>query len=210
MTKNTITAVVLACVIAGPVLVSGDEVQDGGDSGRLNDRTAQGSDGTRFLPKDHYPAFSWDTIPLYMHMRKATSFTQEELNYLAGFPLITLEKTTGSSTYGSSEDGSREAAKAIKAVNPEVCVLYFRNVMCNYGTYKVNEGLKDIPAAFLVARDGNTKLHRGVREVYDLSNPTLRRWWVDHCVEMAGYDEIDGLFLDGKRSGANQERRRLF
>ena len=48
-----------------------------------------------------------------------------------------------------------------------------------------------------MARDGKTKLHRGVREVYDLSNPALRKWWVDHCVEMAGYDEIDGLFLDG-------------
>ena len=128
---------------------------------------------------------------------KATSFTQEELNYLAGFPLITLEKTTGSRTYGSSEDGSREAAKAIKAINPAAKVLYYRNVMCNYGTYNVNEGLEDIPNAFLVARDGNTKLHRGVREVYDLSNPALRKWWVDHCVDMAEYDEIDGLFLDG-------------
>ena len=148
-------------------------------------------------PRPAYPEFTWDRIPLYMHMRKATSFTQEELNYLAGFPLITLEKTTGSRTYGSSEDGSRQAAKAIKAVNPEARVLYYRNVMCNYGTYKVNEGLKDIPSAFLQARDGNTKLHRGVREVYDLSNPALRKWWVDHCVDMAQYDEIDGIFLDG-------------
>ena len=148
-------------------------------------------------PRPAYPEFTWDRIPLYMHMRKATSFTQEELNYLAGFPLITLEKTTGSRTYGSSEDGSREAAKAIKAINPKARVLYYRNVMCNYGTYKVNEGLKDIPDAFLVARNGNTKLHRGVREVYDLSNPALRKWWVDHCVDMAQYDEIDGIFLDG-------------
>lgn len=61
----------------------------------------------------------------------------------------------------------------------------------------MNEGLTEIPHAFLVARDGNTKLHRGVREVYDLSNPALRRWCVDHCVEMAGYNEIDGIFLDG-------------
>ena len=146
---------------------------------------------------DHYPSFSWDTVPLYMHMRKSAAFTPEELEYLAGFPLITLEKTTGSATYGSSEEGSREAAKAIKAVNPDARVLYYRNVMCNYGTYLVNEGLANIPNPFLVARNGNTKLHRGIREVYDLSNPALRKWWVDHCVEMAGYDEIDGIFLDG-------------
>jgi alpha-L-fucosidase len=144
-----------------------------------------------------YPKFSWDHVPSYMHMRKSAAFTPEELDYLAGFPLITLEKTTGSQTYGSSEDGSREAAKAIKAVNKDACVLYYRNVMCNYASYRVNEGLKDIPGAFLQGRDGNTKLHRGRREVYDLSNPALRKWWVDHCVEMAGYDEIDGLFLDG-------------
>ena len=143
------------------------------------------------------PDFSWDHVPLYMHMRKATAFTPEELEYLAGFPLITLEKTTGSRTYGSSEDGSREAAKAIKAVNKDACVLYYRNVMVNYSTYKVNDGLKAIPGAFLQGSDGNRRLHRGMREVYDLSNPELRKWWVDHCVEMAGYDEIDGLFLDG-------------
>lgn len=147
--------------------------------------------------KDHYPEFTWDRIPLYMHIRKSRRFTQEELNYLAHFPLITLEKTTGSATYGSSEDGSREAAKAIKAVNPNTCVLYYRNVMCNYNTYKVNKGLRDIPGAFLKARNGKTKLHRGVREVYDLSNPFLRKWWVDHCVDMTKQDEIDGLFLDG-------------
>ncbi|SMP55696.1 Hypothetical glycosyl hydrolase family 15 [Neorhodopirellula lusitana] len=145
----------------------------------------------------HYPAFSWDTIPLYMHMRKSTAFTQKEIDYLAGFPLITLEKTTGSRTYGSSEDGSRQAAQAIKAVNPKAKVLYYRNVMCNYSSYKVNEGLQGIPGAFLVGRDGNRKLHRGAREVYDLSNPALREWWLDHCVEMSNYDEIDGLFLDG-------------
>ena len=132
-----------------------------------------------------------------MHIRKATDFTPDELEYLAGFPLITLEKTTGSRTHGSSEAGSRAAAKAIKSVNQDACVLYYRNVMCNYSTYQVNDGLKDIPGAFLQGSDGNNKLHRGVREVYDLSNPDVRKWWVDHCVEMVGYNEIDGLFLDG-------------
>ena len=27
-----------------------------------------------------FPDFSWDTIPLYMHVRKATAFTAEELD----------------------------------------------------------------------------------------------------------------------------------
>lgn len=143
------------------------------------------------------PDFSWDHVPLYMHVRKATDFTQRELEYLAGFPLITLEKTTGSRTHGSSEAGSRAAARAIKAVNQDACVLYYRNVICNYSTYKVNDELKAIRGAFLQGSNGERRLHRGMREIYDLSNPNLRKWWVNHCVEMAGHEEIDGLFLDG-------------
>ena len=61
----------------------------------------------------------------------------------------------------------------------------------------MNESLKDIPDAFLQGKDGNKQLHQGKREIYDLSNPQLRKWWVDHCVEMAGHEEIDGIFLDG-------------
>lgn len=143
------------------------------------------------------PQFSWDHVPLYMHVRKSKAFTPKELNYLAGFPLITLEKTTGSRTYGSSEAGARASAKAIKAVNPDARVLYYRNVICNYSSYDVNSSLKEITDAFLQGKGGNKKLHQGMRELYDLSNPAVRKWWLDHCVKMAGHDEIDGLFLDG-------------
>ncbi|MDG1875776.1 MAG: putative glycoside hydrolase [Mariniblastus sp.] len=143
------------------------------------------------------PQFSWEHVPLYMHVRKSTAFTPKELDYLAGFPLITLEKTTGSKTHGSSEAGARAAAKAIKAINPDARILYYRNIICNYSSYDVNSSLKDIPGAFLQGKNGNQNLHQGKRELYDLSNPAVRKWWLDHCVEMAGQDEIDGLFLDG-------------
>jgi alpha-glucosidase (family GH31 glycosyl hydrolase) len=32
--------------------------------------------------------------------------------------------------------------------------------------------------------------------VYDLSNPAVRDWWVDHSVEMTSNEEIDGIFVD--------------
>jgi len=85
----------------------------------------------------HYPESSWNHVPLYQHMRKSTAFTEEELKYLAGFPIVTLEKTTGSKTYGSSEKGALEAARAIKELNPNTKVLYYRNIMCNHGSYEV-------------------------------------------------------------------------
>lgn len=152
-----------------------------------------------------YPEFSWNHVPLYMHMRKSAAFTIAEIQYLSGFPLITLEKTTGSTTYGSTEEGSRAAARAIKIMNQNAKVLYYRNVMINYDTYNVNTGLSSISNPFLADANGNTLLHLGVREVYDLSNMLVRKWWTDHCVEMANYPEIDGIFLDANVKAISPE-----
>jgi len=145
-----------------------------------------------------FPEFSWDHVPLYMHMRKSKAFTLEELEYLAGFPIITLEKTTGSGTYGSTEKGSLEAAKAIKSHNPDAKVLYYRNVMVHYQGYDVNRTLSEIEHPLLSDSSGNTNIvHGGKRGAYDLTNPEVRKWWVDHCVEMAGHGQVDGIFIDG-------------
>ena len=32
--------------------------------------------------KHKLPEFSWDKMPLYMHLRKATSFTNKEIDYI--------------------------------------------------------------------------------------------------------------------------------
>ena len=148
-------------------------------------------------PRAHYPAFSWDTVPQYIHIRKADAFTEEEVAYLAGFPLITLEKTTGSSTYGSSDVGSLTAAAAIKAINPEARVLYYRNVFVHYPGTTFDQELKEISAPYLRGKKGKGKLVRGTFEGYDLTNPTARDWWGDSAVAVTHSPHIDGLFLDG-------------
>lgn len=67
---------------------------------------------------DRMPAFSWDHVSLYMHIRKDTAFTEDEIRYLATFPLITFEKATGHTDFGSVEAGTLHAARAVKAINP--------------------------------------------------------------------------------------------
>ncbi len=59
-----------------------------------------------------YPAFTWDRIPLYMHIRKAKAYTEEEIAFLAKFPLITFEKSNGHQDHGSVEEGTLIAARA--------------------------------------------------------------------------------------------------
>ena len=96
-----------------------------------------------------FPEFSWDTMPLYMHLRKATKFTKKEIKYLSKYPLITFEKTTGSTSYGSTELGTLEAAKKGKKINPDAKILYYKNVVINWGGYKEDASfLKTNPRSF--------------------------------------------------------------
>ena len=143
------------------------------------------------------PDFSWDRVPLYVHIRKDTAFTDEEIRYLATFPLITFEKSTGNKDSGSTEAGTLKAARAVKAINPATKILYYRNVIVHYGGYAANATLKDIPGAFLVGRDGNDKLIRNRVQAYDLTNKTLRDWWLAAAKEVCSDPAIDGIFLDG-------------
>lgn len=148
-------------------------------------------------PPDHLPSFSWDRVPQYMHIRKATTFTDAEINYLASFPLVTFEKTTGFQTFQSTEDGTLAAARAVKKVNPSAKILYYRNVLVHYGTYKANEKIDQMPGAFLTGSKGKTKLIRKKLSAYDLSKSEVRDWWVCHASEVCADPAIDGLFLDG-------------
>lgn len=143
------------------------------------------------------PDFSWDTVPRYMHVRKATAFSPEEVEYLATFPLITFEKTTGAREFGGTEAGTVQAAKAIKALNPHTKILYYRNILVHYSTYLANAQLAKIPGAFLADEKGNQKLVRKSVRAYDLSNPAVQSWWLTHAKQACRSPYIDGIFVDG-------------
>ena len=143
------------------------------------------------------PAFSWDTVPRYMHVRKVTAFTPEEIAHLATFPLITFEKTTGLREYGSTEQGTEMAAQAVKQLNPEAKILYYRNILVHYSCYKADKQLKSIENPFLADQSGNTKLIRNRVPAYDLSNRKVETWWLKNAQDICSSENIDGLFVDG-------------
>jgi hypothetical protein len=146
---------------------------------------------------DKLPAFSWERVPRYMHIRKDTAFTADEIRYLASFPLVTFEKMTGSKDFGSTEEGTLVAARAVKALNPATKILYYQNVFIQYGGYAANAALEKVPKAFLAGRDGNQKLVRGKVQAYDLSNTKVRDWWLSSVKRVCADPAIDGLFFDG-------------
>lgn len=144
-----------------------------------------------------YPEFSWDHVPMYMHIRKEKAYTDEELAFIAKFPLITFEKSNGNKGYGSTEEGTLIAARKVKELNPLAKILYYRNVIVHYGGYAANQALDQIPDALLEGKNGGQKLVRGKVPAYDLSNVQMRDWWIEHCKSMTADPAIDGLFLDG-------------
>ena len=146
---------------------------------------------------DRLPVFSWERVPRYMHIRKDSAFTADEIRYLASFPLVTFEKGTGAAQSGSTEAGTLAAARAVKAINPATKVLYYRNVIVHYGGYAANAALTNIPGALLVGRSGSDKLVRNRVQAYDLTNAKLRDWWLANAKRVCADPAIDGLFFDG-------------
>ena len=144
------------------------------------------------------PEFSWDKMPLYMHLRKNTAFTKDEIQYLAKFSLITFEKTTGSRSFGSTEKGTIEAAKAVKAINAKLKILYYKNVVINWGTYEEDElFLSEHPDAYLTDEAGEKALMpNGKTSFFDISQDYVRDYWLNHVDKVTDNPFIDGLFLD--------------
>lgn len=146
---------------------------------------------------DRLPSFSWERVPRYVHIRKDTAFTADEIRYLASFPLVTFEKSTGAHDAGSNEAGTLAAARAVKKINPATKVLYYRNVIVHYGGYAANASLTNVPGAFLVGRNGGDQLVRGRVQAYDLTNAKVRDWWLASARQVCADPAIDGLFFDG-------------
>ena len=148
--------------------------------------------------KHKLPEFSWDKMPLYMHLRKSTAFTKKEVAYLSKFPLITFEKTTGSKSSGSTEKGTIKAAKAVKKINPDAKILYYKNVVVNWKGYSEDEKfLKEHPEAFLVNTKGQKALMpNGKTGFFDISKDYVRKYWLNHVKKVTESPFIDGVFLD--------------
>ncbi len=145
------------------------------------------------------PHFSWDHVQCYMHIRKDTAFTREEVAYLAQFPLITFEKTTGARGFGSTEKGTLAAARAIKAINPKVKILFYWNVFVRWanGAYDSYKALNELPGQVLLTdRAGKPVLIRNKVPAYDLTNPAVREWWITTAQKVCSDPAIDGVFVD--------------
>ncbi len=139
-----------------------------------------------------FPKFSWDTVPRCMLIRKSTAYTDKEIRSIAeNFDLVVLEKANGAGK-GSVMKGMLDTGARLKAVNPDIKVLFYWNSRIFFGHYGIDDAIskhKDewIDAEFTI-RDG---LPTFVRD-----NPEFLKWWVGCAEKMIAHDAIDGTFVD--------------
>ena len=204
MIKNLMNVVVLACLVAGSGMAVGDEAQ-----GRtsLDDRSLRNSDGSRFVPKDFYPEFSWETTPRYfMFGDKNRVLRPEQVRFIAEqTDFLCIEKSHGMGQLGAAELGAKHEAAALKKVNPDMKVLFYFNAAFAwpYTSYNKNftsQRIGEHPELkkFLITdlKSGELIKRFGVAFCYDVLNPDFRDWWVETVVKGVGDAGCDGAFID--------------
>ena len=174
------------------------------------------SDGSRFIPKDFYPEFSWDTTPLYfMFGDKERVLNPEEVRFIAartGF--LCIEKSHGYDMLGAAELGARHDAAAFKKIKPDIKVLFYFNAALAwpYTSYNKNFTKERIDAfpeqkRFLIVHPKTGKLaEKNGAFLFDVLNPEFRAWWVETVAKGVRECGCDGAFIDQMHGNVNLRR----
>lgn len=164
------------------------------------------SDGSRFVPKDFYPKFSWETTPLYyMFGDQRKLLSPEQVRFVADrTDFLCIEKSHGMAKLGAAELGAKHEAAAFKKVKPGIKVLFYFNAAyawpyTSYNKDFTKEGIKAKPELekFLLPdpKTGNLAERYGAF-CFDVLNPAFRNWWVETVAKGVRDSGCDGAFID--------------
>ncbi len=147
----------------------------------------------------NYPDFSWDIVPRWLIARKHIPWTQDEIEAMANnYPLIVWEKANPAG-FDTVEQGIIDTSTRVKAINPSVKCIFYRNSGMHYTGYASDATYN----AWEYGRkttddDGNEVLYlQNGRWMYDHDVAAMRHWWVyDAGLPTILNDVIDGVFYD--------------
>ena len=129
----------------------------------------------------HYPDFSWDTVPVGFHFGKDGSLlTKAEAKLVASrASFICLEKGHAVGQFRHTEDGIQNEARQLKALNPNIKVIFYWNTFLDYSMFRAHSQYRKHREWWLRTADGRLDKKNGQLLRYDLSRPEVRRWWTD-------------------------------
>ena len=149
------------------------------------------------------PMFSWDTLPVFFHSGNESGlYTEELLKIIAKFPMVTIEKFQSDQVSGvDDEDDMVRVMKMVKAVNPNVATYFYMNSYKDRPEMtRMARELGQHPDWFLKDSNGTKVKNAGQGfYVFDLSNPEVRQWWQETCLDAIKAADGDGCFCDSSQ-----------
>jgi hypothetical protein len=148
-----------------------------------------------------YPEFSWDKVPVCIHLHKKTGdFTNTEARFIARFPIVCIEKSQATDLYNGMEQGTFYASKIIKKFNPDSKVLFYWNSRIDYGQLYSFGNILDASAhpewAMKDLKGELVTVQNGRRKTYNPTIPEFRKWWVKIPTQAVVKGKLDGVFVD--------------
>ena len=171
-----------------------------------DDRSLLISDGSRFVSKDFYPEFSWDTTPMYyMFGDTQRLLNPEEVEFIAErTDFLCIEKSHGLRQLGAAELAAKHEASAFKKIKPDMKVLFYFNSAYAYPFTTYSKGITpdkidqhpELKKFLLVDPETDKLAHRRNVFFYDVLNPELRQWWSNTVAKGVADSGCDGAFID--------------
>jgi Hypothetical glycosyl hydrolase family 15 len=148
----------------------------------------------RALPPDFITkkSYSWDKISRYLALYKTKPYSDDEINKLASLDIM----QTNPNCYPESQTNKR-----IKAINPDITILGYRNMIIDHATFK-GKFFQEHPEWYLKDKETGeyvTMASTGVmaeKPLFDLRIPEVREWWVNDIKRQCQMPEIDGVLID--------------
>jgi len=157
----------------------------------------------------YFPAFSWDTVPVYQMFADSRLLTKPEVDEIASTSrFICIEKQHGISSHGAADIGAKEEIKQFRAVDPGIKSLVYFNSAYAYPFISASKGfhhksINDPENAKLRSflfedpESGELAFREGDHTHYfDVLNPELRSWWAQTVGAFVRDADGDGLFVD--------------
>ncbi|CAM3091399.1 putative glycoside hydrolase [Moritella viscosa] len=148
----------------------------------------------------HYPSFSWDHIPRWLAVRKATSFTNEEVLSISNYDIVMLEKSNHQGLK-TVDAGILDAATRLKQINENLTTLFYFNARVHYTDYSFDQEFEDNKWDWSkkVTDNNNVESIFMFKDRYyyhEFTSPGMRAWWAKSVLDTVSHPQIDGLFID--------------
>ena len=146
-----------------------------------------------------FPQFSWETLPVFFHSSNSSGmYSEESLRVMAKYSMVTIEKWQSIHVPTiDDEDAMVEVMKAVERINPKVATYFYMNAFKDRSEMtRMHRQFTQHPNWYLRDPKGVPVKSDGKYYTYDLSNPEVREWWKNTCLNATKYANGDGCYCD--------------